>query len=74
MSKPISVRLPDNILKELEELSINIDRDKTYIIIKALKEYLSEYSDYLIALERLNDKNDEIISSDEFWKEQQERE
>jgi predicted DNA-binding protein len=28
--------------------------------------YLSEYADYLIALERLRDKDDDIISSQEM--------
>ena len=28
--------------------------------------YLREYADYLVAIERLNDKDDKIISSDEM--------
>ncbi|MDY6965788.1 MAG: DNA-binding protein [Halobacteriota archaeon] len=42
------------------------DRSKTYIIRKAIETYINEYSDYLVALERLNDKDDEIISGDEL--------
>jgi RHH-type transcriptional regulator, rel operon repressor / antitoxin RelB len=41
---------------------------KAYIMKKALESYLDEYSDYLIALERLHDKDDRVISSQEMRK------
>jgi RHH-type transcriptional regulator, rel operon repressor / antitoxin RelB len=50
----------------LKSLSETIDRSKAYIIKKALQAYLEDYSDYLIAQERLNDKNDRVVSSDEM--------
>lgn len=50
----------------LKSLSETIDRSKAYIIKKALQAYLEDYSDYLIAQERLNDKNDNVISSEEM--------
>jgi hypothetical protein len=31
-----------------------------------LQAYLEDYSDYLIAQERLNDKNDNVVSSEEM--------
>ena len=66
MSVSISVRLPEDIAQELDELSRILDRPRTYIIKKALEEYLEEYADYLIALERLRDKDDELISPGEM--------
>ena len=66
MSVSISVRLPEDIAQELDELSKILDRPRTYIIKKALEEYLEEYADYLIALERLRDKDDELISPEEM--------
>ena len=66
MTTTVSVRLPDKILNELEILTNAIDRSRTYIIRKAIETYLCEYADYQIALERLNDKDDEIISSEEM--------
>jgi RHH-type rel operon transcriptional repressor/antitoxin RelB len=66
MSEPVSVRLPEDIAKRLEELSVSLDRSKTYIVTKALREYLEEYEDYLIALHRLNDKDDRIVSRKEL--------
>jgi len=50
----------------LKSLSETIDRPKAYIIKKALQAYLEDYSDYLIAQERLNDKNDNVVSCDEM--------
>ena len=66
MTTTVSVRLPDKILIELEILTNTIDRSITYIIRKAIETYLQEYADYQIALERLNDKNDEIISIEDM--------
>ena len=68
MSEAISVRLPEDIAKQLDELSESLDRPRTYIITKALREYLAEYEDYLISLHRLNDKNDRIVSEKELVK------
>jgi RHH-type transcriptional regulator, rel operon repressor / antitoxin RelB len=66
ISTSISVRLPDDIARNLEDLARTIERPKTYVIRKAIEEYLKEYADYLIALERLNDKDDRIISDAEM--------
>lgn len=68
MSDTISVRLPEDMAKRLDELAKSLDRSKTYIVTKALREYLEEYEDYLIALHRLNDKNDRVISEKELVK------
>jgi len=62
----ISLRLQDSSFDKLENLCQELDRTKTYIIKKALEQYIDSYSDYQIALERLRDKDDEIISSDEL--------
>ena len=66
MSIAVSGRLADEIVNELDELAIALERSKTYIIRKAIESYLQEYADYLLALERLRDKDDGIISSDEM--------
>jgi len=68
MSEAVSVRLPEDIAKRLDELAESLDRPKTYIITKALSEYLAEYEDYLVALHRLNDKNDRVVSERELVK------
>ncbi len=37
-----------------------------YTIHNVTESYLQEYADYLVAIERLNDSDNEIISSDEM--------
>ena len=60
------MRLPEDLARRLEDLAKSIDRPKTYIIKKALQEYFDEYEDYLVALDRLNDKDDRIVSEKEI--------
>ena len=68
MTKAISLRLPENIHDQLEEIAGDTERSKSYLIRKAIERYLEEYADYRIALDRLHDKDDEIISSKELRK------
>ena len=68
MSISISLRLPDDIHEQLEDVAEDTDRSKSYLIKKAIEQYLEEYADYQLALDRLNDKDDEIISSKEMRK------
>jgi len=68
MSHAISVRLPDDLTKTLEALAEAIDRPKTYLIKKAIETYLEEYADYQIALDRLRDKDDAILTGAELRK------
>ncbi|MFZ2471097.1 MAG: DNA-binding protein [Methanothrix sp.] len=56
----------DDVARSLEDLSATIERPKTYVIRKAIEEFLREYADYLISLERLNDKDDAIVSDAEM--------
>ena len=68
MSSSVSVRLADRTAKALEELARATDRPKTYFIEKALESYLAEHADYQIALDRLRDKDDPIVSSADLRK------
>ena len=63
MSVPISIRLPEATSKALDAVASATDRPKTYVVLKALEAYLAEYADYQIALDRLRDKDDPVISS-----------
>ncbi len=66
MGKTVSIRLPDDISQELDKVSREINRNKSFIIKSAIEKYLDEYADYQIALDRLRNKDDEIISVDEM--------
>lgn len=69
MSKVITVRIPEEISEKLDDLSKEIRREKSFIIKSALVQYLDEYIDYQIALDRLKDKDDKIITSEDLRKE-----
>lgn len=63
MSVPISIRLPEEIAKALDAVASATDRPKTYVILRALEAYLADYADYQIALDRLRDKDDPVVSA-----------
>ncbi len=66
MSVAISIRLPEKLAKELDKLALATERSKTFLIREAIATYLEEYSDYRVALDRLLDKDDEIIEASEL--------
>ena len=66
MTTAVSVRLPGSTLSELDDLATLTDRPRTYLIRQAIDSYLADYADYQVALDRLHDKNDEIISGKEL--------
>ena len=68
MVRPISIRLPEDLTRELERLADSTDRTKTYLVRRAIETYLADYADYQVALDRLRDKDDAIISSAELKK------
>lgn len=68
MSTAMSIRLSNRLADELERLASNLERPKSYLIRKALENYLTEYADYQIALDRLRDKDDAVISGAELRK------
>ncbi|MEX1245068.1 MAG: ribbon-helix-helix protein, CopG family [Thermoanaerobaculia bacterium] len=68
MSTSVSIRLADTTARALEDLAKATDRPKTYFIEKALESYLAEHADYQVALDRLRDKDDPIVSSADLRK------
>ncbi|OGS19559.1 MAG: hypothetical protein A2219_00585 [Elusimicrobia bacterium RIFOXYA2_FULL_50_26] len=61
-----ALRLPDTLELEVEKVAEQLQRTKSYVIRKAVETYVREYANYQIALGRLNDKDDDIISSKEM--------
>ena len=68
MSHAMSLRLPARLAQELEKLAAALERPKSYLVRKAVETYLAEYVDYQLALERLRDRDDAVISSRELRK------
>ena len=62
MSTPMSVRLPDPIAKELDQVAKSTERSRSYHVQKALESYLEEQADLQIALDRLRDVKDPVLS------------
>tara|TARA_B100000959_G_C14892869_1_gene587528 strand:+ start:839 stop:1057 length:219 start_codon:yes stop_codon:yes gene_type:complete len=68
MSTAISIRIPDELAKQLNSVSKETERPRSFVIQKALESYIEDYADLQIALDRLHDKTSPIISSKELKK------
>ena len=68
MSTAISVRLPKGLAEQLDHIAAETDRPRSYIIQKALESYIEDYSDLQIALDRLHDRTDPLVSSKDLRK------
>jgi RHH-type rel operon transcriptional repressor/antitoxin RelB len=69
MSVSLSVRLPDKLADELNQVAKITGRSKSFLVQKALKVYLQEQADLQIALDRLRDVSDPVISLEEMREE-----
>ncbi len=68
MSRVLSIRLPDELAHLLENIAKETERSKAFHVQKALKAYMEDYSDLQIALDRLHNWTDPIISSKDMRK------
>jgi RHH-type rel operon transcriptional repressor/antitoxin RelB len=66
MSTAISVRLPKVLSDQLDGIAKETERPRSFIIQKALESYIEDFADLQIALDRLHDKSDAIISGKEL--------
>ncbi len=66
MSTAISVRLPKYLADQLDGIAKETERPRSFIIQKALESYFEDFADLQIALDRLHDKSDAIISGKEL--------
>jgi RHH-type rel operon transcriptional repressor/antitoxin RelB len=69
MSVLISVRLPEELAKELSNVASAIERPKSFLIQKAIESYLHDQADLQIGLDRLRNTTDPVISIEEMKKE-----
>ena len=68
MNTAISVRLPKQLADRLDGIAKETERSRSYIIQKALESYIEDYADLQIALDRLHDRTDPVISGKELRK------
>jgi RHH-type rel operon transcriptional repressor/antitoxin RelB len=62
MSATVSIRLPEELTKQLEEIAMETERPRSFHIQKAIEAYINDYADLRIALDRLRDPKDVVIS------------
>ena len=63
MSTAISVRLSDSVAKKLGQIAKETERSRSFVVQKAVEAYLDDFSDLQVALDRLRDSSDPVISS-----------
>lgn len=68
MNTAISFRISKDLADRLDGIAKETERSRSYIIQKALESYLEDYADLQVALDRLRDKADPIVSGKEMRK------
>ncbi len=61
----LSLRIPKTLNDKLEAITKKTDRAKSYLVRKALEEYLEDLEDYLIAFERYIREDKEYLTTEE---------
>lgn len=64
----LTLKLPADLETRLTNLAEKTHRTKSFYMREALEEYLEEHEDAFLALERLNAKNAEYLSTKELEK------
>jgi len=67
-STTISLRLPDHLADQLEDIARETERSKSFHIQKAIELYLQERADLQVAMDRLHDSSDSVVDGQEMRK------
>ena len=68
MSTAVSIRLPEALAKELDHIAEETERPRSFHVQKALEKYIEDFADVQIALDRLRDPKDPVISGRDLRK------
>jgi RHH-type transcriptional regulator, rel operon repressor / antitoxin RelB len=68
MSVAISIRIPEDLAKRLDSVAEETERPRSFVLQKALEAYLDDYADLQVAIDRLRDKADTLITGAEMRK------
>jgi RHH-type transcriptional regulator, rel operon repressor / antitoxin RelB len=68
MNTSLSVRISEPLAKELDEVAKSTERSRSFHIQQALKSYLKEQADLQIALDRMQDSTDAVVSMEDMKK------
>ena len=66
MGTAVSIRLPDDLAARLSDVASETERSRSFIVQKALESYLAEYADLQIALDRLHNTTDELVTPEQM--------
>lgn len=58
LSGPIAIRIPLDILEDIERIAGATDRTRTWVMVRALKLYLAGEGEEVLSLLRARDQND----------------
>ncbi|MDE0672908.1 MAG: ribbon-helix-helix protein, CopG family [Caldilineaceae bacterium SB0666_bin_21] len=65
MSTQITVRLPDEQTVALDEAAAALKRSRAEVVRQAIEQYLEDFDDLSVAIERLRDPSDPVLDWDE---------
>ncbi|HPD58012.1 MAG: Ribbon-helix-helix protein, copG family [Elusimicrobia bacterium ADurb.Bin231] len=68
MKATVSIRLPEELTKNLDDIAKETERPRSFHIQKAIETYIEDFADLRIAIDRLRNPKDEVISSKELRK------
>jgi RHH-type rel operon transcriptional repressor/antitoxin RelB len=61
----ITARLPDQLVRTLDEAARNLRRTRAEVVRQAIEHYLVDYEDLTRAVERLRDPADPVLDWDQ---------
>ncbi len=64
MSTQITVRLPDEQTVALDEAAAALKRSRAEVVRQAIEQYLEDFDDLSVAIERLRDPSDPVLDWD----------
>ena len=67
--KTISTKLPIDIFNEIDAIASQKKRKRGEILKEALEQYIEEWADYKIAIDRMKDPSDKVLTEKEFLNE-----
>jgi RHH-type transcriptional regulator, rel operon repressor / antitoxin RelB len=68
MSVALSIRLPEPLARELNQIAEETERSRSFHVQKALENYIEDFADVQIAIDRLRDPRDSVVSSRDLRK------
>lgn len=71
LSDPIALRLPEDILKDIEKIAAATERTRSWVIVRALKYYLMQEGNDILQILKGEEqfRNGEFVDAEEFLNE-----